>query len=504
MKRHHPMPALRNALFSAAMALSAGVVAVPSFAQTDTQTAPQAVPPTVTQPAPAAPAPAEPHRTQAGPASVADLAEGLLEAVVNISTSQNVKGSEGQGTVPLPQAPEGSPFQDFFDEFFKDRQGGGGQQKVQSLGSGFVVDAAEGIVVTNNHVIADADEIEINFSDGSKLKAELVGTDTKTDIAVLKVDPTLKKLKAVKFGDSDKMRIGDWVMAIGNPFGLGGTVTVGIISARNRDIDAGPYDDFIQTDAAINRGNSGGPLFNMYGEVVGINTAIISPSGGSIGIGFSIPAEMATGVVAQLREFGETRRGWLGVRIQPVTDEIAESLGIKVAKGALVSGIIKGGPVRKRRRQGGRSGRRPQGRGNDRQGHARAARGGREARRSGRHAARGRRRPGRDSRDPWHDGRRTQRRGAQQVRHRPRRFRRDHHGGRGGFPRCRARHHRRRRDHRNRAGIRRDAEGRAGPGRRIEGTGPQECASDACVESRRTAVRDDPDGLRRWRSGAES
>ena len=145
---------------------------------------------------------------------------------------------------------------------------------------------------------------------------------------MLKVDPKLKKLKAVKFGDSDKMRIGDWVMAIGNPFGLGGTVTVGIISARNRDIDAGPYDDFIQTDAAINRGNSGGPLFNMYGEVVGINTAIISPSGGSIGIGFSIPSELAVGVVAQLREFGETRRGWLGVRIQPVTDEIAESLGM--------------------------------------------------------------------------------------------------------------------------------------------------------------------------------
>ena len=185
----------------------------------------------------------------------------------------------------------------------------------------------------------------MNFSDGSKLKAELIGTDTKTDIAVLKVDPTLKKLKAVKFGDSDKMRIGDWVMAIGNPFGLGGTVTVGIISARNRDIDAGPYDDFIQTDAAINRGNSGGPLFNMHGEVVGINTAIISPSGGSIGIGFSIPSELAVGVVAQLREFGETRRGWLGVRIQPVTDEIAESLGMTVAKGALVSGIIKGGPV---------------------------------------------------------------------------------------------------------------------------------------------------------------
>ena len=276
--------------------------------------------------------PSEPHVTQPGPASVADLAEGLLEAVVNISTSQKIKGTEGQGTVPLPQAPDGSPLQDFFDEFFKDREGGGGQRQVQSLGSGFVIDAAEGIVVTNNHVIADADEIEVNFSDGSKLKADLIGTDTKTDIAVLKVDPTLKKMKEVPFGDSDQMRIGDWVMAIGNPFGLGGTVTVGIISARNRDIDAGPYDDFIQTDAAINRGNSGGPLFNMFGQVVGINTAIISPSGGSIGIGFSIPAKMATSVVAQLREFGETRRGWLGVRIQPVTDEIAESLGIKIAR----------------------------------------------------------------------------------------------------------------------------------------------------------------------------
>jgi serine protease Do len=326
MTSHRPTSALRLTLMPA-VALLAVAVALPSFAQTDTL-------------------PAEPPVTQAGPASVADLAEGLLEAVVNISTSQNVAGTEGPGTVPLPQAPEGSPFQDFFDEFFKDRQNGGGApRQVQSLGSGFVIDAAQGIVVTNNHVIADADEIEVNFSDGSKLKAELIGTDTKTDIAVLKVDPSLKKLKQVNFGDSDKMRIGDWVMAIGNPFGLGGTVTVGIISARNRDIDAGPYDDFIQTDAAINRGNSGGPLFNMYGEVVGINTAIISPSGGSIGIGFSIPAEMAIGVVAQLREFGETRRGWLGVRIQPVTDDIAESLGIKVAQGALVSGIIKGGPV---------------------------------------------------------------------------------------------------------------------------------------------------------------
>jgi len=283
-------------------------------------------------------------QTHQGPDSVADLAEGLLEAVVNISTSQNVAGGNEPGVTP-PQLPEGSPFQDFFDEYFKNREGDSRSQKVQSLGSGFVLDAEKGIVITNNHVIADADEIEVNFSDGSKLKATLKGRDTKTDLAVLQIDPKLKKLKAVKFGDSDKIRVGDWVMAIGNPFGLGGTVTVGIVSARNRDINSGPYDDFIQTDAAINRGNSGGPLFNMQGEVVGINTAIISPSGGSIGIGFSIPSKLASGVIGQLAEFGETRRGWLGVRIQEVSDEIAESLGMKISKGALVSGIIKGGPV---------------------------------------------------------------------------------------------------------------------------------------------------------------
>jgi serine protease Do len=282
---------------------------------------PAAVTPSLAQKAPASPTPNSPAQTSpatgAGPESVADLAEGLLGAVVNISTSQTVKGTDGPGAVPMPQLPEGSPFQDFFDEFFKDRGGprGGGSQKVQSLGSGFVIDAKEGFVVTNNHVIADADDIEVNFSDGLTLKATLVGTDTKTDIALLKVDPADHKLTEVKFGDSDKMRIGDWVMAIGNPFGLGGTVTVGIISARNRDINAGPYDDFIQTDAAINRGNSGGPLFNMHG------------------------------VVDQLREFGETRRGWLGVRIQPVTEDIAESLGMKEAKGALIAGIMKGGPV---------------------------------------------------------------------------------------------------------------------------------------------------------------
>ena len=265
--------------------------------------------------------------------------------MVNISTSQNVAG--GQPNVTPPQLPDGAPFQDFFDDFFRDRQGenNSGPRRVNSLGSGFVVDADEGIIITNNHVIADADEIEVNFSDGFKLKAELLGRDTKTDLAVLKVDPGNRKLTAVSFGDSDAIRIGDWVMAIGNPFGLGGTVTVGIVSARDRNINSGPYDDFIQTDAAINRGNSGGPLFNMNGEVIGINTAIISPSGGSIGIGFAIPSELAVGVIDQLREFGETRRGWLGVRIQPVTDDIAESLGMSSARGALIAGIIKDGPV---------------------------------------------------------------------------------------------------------------------------------------------------------------
>lgn len=280
----------------------------------------------------------------AGPASVADLAQGLLDSVVNISTSQNVHNEEGdEKAEPAPQIPEGSPFQEFFDDFFSEEgqgDGNGSARHMQSLGSGFVIDAEKGLVVTNNHVIADADEIEVNFTDGKKLKAELLGTDTKTDIALLKVDPKKHKLKAVSFGDSEKSRIGDWVMAIGNPFGLGGTVTLGIISARNRDIQAGPYDNFIQTDAAINRGNSGGPLFDMHGNVIGINTAIISPTGGSIGIGFAIPSELAVSVISQLEEFGETRRGWLGVRIQPVTEDVAESFGMSEPKGALVAGRI--------------------------------------------------------------------------------------------------------------------------------------------------------------------
>ena len=286
----------------------------------------------------------------AGPASVADLADSLIGAVVNISTSQNVGGGtngEEGGSTPRPRVPDGSPFQEFFDDFFKQQERGGRQRsqprKVQSLGSGFVIDP-EGIIITNNHVIADADEITVDFTDGSKLVAEVIGTDAKTDIAVLRVKPT-KPLQAVKFGTSSKSRVGDWVMAIGNPFGQGSSVTLGIVSAINRDIRSGPYDNFIQTDAAINRGNSGGPLFNMDGEVIGINTAIISPSGGSIGLGFSIPSSLATKVITQLREFGETRRGWLGVSIQPVTDDIAESLSMASAKGALVAGLTPKGPA---------------------------------------------------------------------------------------------------------------------------------------------------------------
>ncbi|MEP3428822.1 MAG: Do family serine endopeptidase [Roseibium sp.] len=279
-----------------------------------------------------------------GPESVADLAEELGDAVVNISTAQTV---QGRRSVPMPQVPDGSPFQEFFEEFFnKQNEGEDQPRRVQSLGSGFVIDGVEGIIITNNHVIEGADEVTANFNDGTKLKAEVIGTDAKTDIAVLKVKPE-SPLQAVDFGNSDKIRVGDWVMAIGNPFGLGGTVTVGIVSAQNRDINSGPYDNFIQTDASINRGNSGGPLFDMQGNVIGINTAIISPSGGSIGIGFAIPAKTAMRVIDQLREFGETRRGWLGVRIQEVTDEIAESLGMKEAMGALVAGVSEEGPAAK-------------------------------------------------------------------------------------------------------------------------------------------------------------
>jgi serine protease Do len=329
---------------------------VPVAAVAAVMTLPLLVPPNVARAQAANAADAAP-RTSRGPDRIPDVAEAVIDAVVNISTSQTVDargggngpGGNGPGAAP-PNLPPGSPFEEFFDEFFKNRRGQGGDganrtpRRVNSLGSGFIIDPA-GIVVTNNHVIAEADEINVVFADGTKIKAEIVGRDTKTDIAVLKITPD-RTLKAVKFGDSDKLRIGEWVIAIGNPFGLGGSVTAGIVSARNRDINSGPYDSYIQTDAAINRGNSGGPLFNLDGDVIGVNTAIISPSGGSIGIGFAVPSKNVVPVIDQLRQFGEVRRGWLGVRIQQVTDDIAESLNLKPVRGALVAGVDEKGPAK--------------------------------------------------------------------------------------------------------------------------------------------------------------
>ena len=281
-----------------------------------------------------------------GPDSLADLADSVTDAVVNISATQSLSDKRADASTPTQR---GTPFDDLFEEFFHRRQQGNGSRAPRergsnSLGSGFVVDPS-GIVITNNHVIADADDITVIFTDGRKLKAVVVGKDSKVDVAVLRVKSDTP-LKAVKFGDSEKMRVGDWVMAVGNPFGLGGTVTAGIVSARHRNIDSGPYDNYIQTDAAINKGNSGGPLFNMSGEVIGINTAILSPSGGSIGIGFATPATTVAPIIDQLERFGETRRGWLGVRIQNVDDGIAESLNLGAVRGALVSGTDDRGPAK--------------------------------------------------------------------------------------------------------------------------------------------------------------
>lgn len=272
------------------------------------------------------------------PDSFADLAETLSPAVVNISTTMVVSNNDRP---QMPQFPEGSPFEDFFKDF-QDR--GEPSRRAQSLGSGFIIDAT-GIVVTNNHVIENADEISVILANDESFKAKVIGRDAKTDIAVLQIDPGDSKLKAVSFGDSDGLRVGDWVMAIGNPFGLGGTVTAGIVSARGRDIGSGPYDDFIQTDASINRGNSGGPLFNLDGEVIGINTAIFSQTGGSVGIGFAISANLAIQVVSQLQDYGRTRRGWLGVFIQEVTEDIADSLGLGAAEGALIASVSESGPA---------------------------------------------------------------------------------------------------------------------------------------------------------------
>lgn len=310
------------------------------------------------------------------PNSFADLAASVQDAVVNVSTTQKIpQALQNNGrsltpgapsVVPLPdmqqfpQFPPGSPFQDFFEDFFNQQmnpngqgggQGGPGGQMLsmppaQSLGSGFIIDAAKGLVVTNNHVIADADEIKVILHNDTQLEATVLGRDLETDLAVLKIaNPKADKLTQVSWGDSDALRVGDWILAVGNPFGLGGTVTSGIVSARQRNINAGRYDDFIQTDASINRGNSGGPMFSMNGAVIGINTAIFSPSGGSVGIGFAIPSNLAKPVIDQIVQFGSTKRGWIGVKIQEVTPEIADSLGLKSASGALVAGVTPDGPA---------------------------------------------------------------------------------------------------------------------------------------------------------------
>ena len=276
------------------------------------------------------------------PASFADLSEKLLPAVVNISSTH--KAVQPEDFPEMPHFPPGSPFEDFFEEFMDQRGEGMPMTPPASLGSGFIVDADQGLVVTNNHVVKDADDVRITLHDDTTMPAEIIARDEKIDLALLKIK-TEKKLTAVKFGDSSKLRVGDWILAIGNPFGLGGTVTAGIVSAQQRDIQSGPYDDYIQTDASINRGNSGGPMFNLDGEVIGINTAIFSPSGGSVGIGFAIPSDLAAPIIDQLVKYGKTRRGWLGVRIQAVTDDIAESFGLKDAHGALIASVTPTGPA---------------------------------------------------------------------------------------------------------------------------------------------------------------
>ena len=280
-----------------------------------------------------------------GPDIIADVAEKVIDAVVNISTSQKVETRNS----PMPQLPNDPQLDELFRDFFNRRGQGDpqnrerGPRRVNSLGSGFVLDPS-GIVVTNNHVISEADEITVILNDGARLKAEIIGKDQKTDIALLRVKPD-KPLKAVKFGDSEKLRLGEWVIAIGNPFSLGGTVTAGIVSARNRDINSGPYDNYIQTDAAINRGNSGGPLFNLDGEVVGVNTAIYSPSGGNVGIAFAVPAKTAKEVIDQLKSSGSVMRGWLGVKIESIDDDKAAGLGLGETRGALVNEVTANGPA---------------------------------------------------------------------------------------------------------------------------------------------------------------
>jgi len=277
------------------------------------------------------------------PSTFADLAQKVTPSVVTISSSHKVERSAQAQDMPF-EFPPGSPFEEFF-RHFREQQNQGRPEHVRALGSGFIIDAS-GYVVTNNHVVDQATDIEVTLSTGKEYAAKLIGTDAKTDLALLKIEAA-QSLPAIKFGDSDKLRIGDWVMSVGNPFGLGGTVTTGVLSARGRDIHSGPFDDFLQIDAAINQGNSGGPTFNLAGEVVGINTAIYSPNGGSVGIGFAIPANLAKPVIAQLREHGSVERGWLGVGIQPVTPEIAAAVGLSEPGGALVMKVEPDSPAAK-------------------------------------------------------------------------------------------------------------------------------------------------------------
>ena len=274
------------------------------------------------------------------PDSFADIISPLLDSVVSIASTTIIEEKREQ----IPQFPEGSPFEDFFKDYFDQIDPNTTKRPLIGLGSGFIIDE-EGIVVTNNHVIEGADEIKIIMGNGNEFEASVIGKDPKADIAVIQFDPKDYKLKDVQWGDSDSARVGDWAIAIGNPLGFGNTVTTGIVSAKARDIGGGPYVKFIQTDASINRGNSGGPLFNIAGEVIGINTAIISQTGGSIGLGFAIPSNMAKKIVSQLKEFGRTKRGWLGVQIQSVTSEIAESLNLNNNKGAFVASVQEDSPA---------------------------------------------------------------------------------------------------------------------------------------------------------------
>jgi serine protease Do len=290
---------------------------------------------------------AAPGYAASPPDTFADLAAKVTPAVVNVSSTHVMAQQEGQGLLGPGEEmpfPPGSPFEQFFKQFQEQqREQQKHPRKVTSLGSGFIIDPS-GYVVTNNHVIDDAKNIQVTLTDGTEYPAKVVGNDPKTDLALLKVDPK-KPLPYVSFGDSDKMRIGDWVMAVGNPFGLGGTVTAGIISARGRDIHEGPYDDFLQTDAAINQGNSGGPTFSTDGSVIGINTAIFSPSGGSVGIGFAIPSNLAKPIIAELKTQGHIDRGWLGVSIQELTPDLTQGMGLASDKGALISSVQEGSPA---------------------------------------------------------------------------------------------------------------------------------------------------------------